>query len=120
MKEDDKMVVKKRFERIYNMMEVKSHTKYEEIPANKEIFVYGFKHNKTEKVDSFILIGCESEELCENHKLFNFWSNKFINKEIEMRNFKLTGWFSMTLVKRNSFFVKFKAYVVKRCSFQEL
>ena len=29
---------------------------------------------------------------------------KIINKEIENRNFKLTGWPFMTLVKRNNFF----------------
>ena len=59
-----------------------------------------------------MLIGSESDELYENDKLFNFWSNKFINKEIENRNFKLTGWPFMTFllipffydVKRNNFF----------------
>ena len=40
MKEDDKMVVKRRFERIYNMMlDFKSYIKYEDIPENKEIFI---------------------------------------------------------------------------------
>ena len=80
MKEDDKMVVKRRFERI------------------------SFKHVKTEKVNNYILIASESDELHENDKLFNIWSNKLINKEIENRNFKLTGWPFMTLVKRNNFF----------------
>ena len=104
MKEDNKMIIQRRFERIINMMDYKSYTKNENIPENKEIFIYSFKHVKTDKVDNYILIGSESDELYENNKLFNFWSNKLINKEIENRNFKLTGWPFMTLVKRNNFF----------------
>ena len=105
MKEDDKMVVKRRFERIYHMMmDFKSYIKYEDIPENKEIFIYSFKPVQTDKVEIYILIGSESDELHENDKLFNIWSNKLINKEIENRNFKLTGWPFMTLVKRNNFF----------------
>ena len=105
MKEDDKMVVKRRFERIYNMMlDFKSYIKYEDIPENKEIFIYSFKHVKTNKVENYILIASETDELHENDKLFIIWSNKLINKEIENRNSKLTGWPFMTLVKRNNFF----------------
>ena len=105
MIEDNKMFINRRFERIRNMMlDCKSYTNNEDIPENKEIFVYRFKHVKTDKVDNYILIGCESDELFENDKLFNFWSNKLINKEIENRNFRLTGWPFMTLVKRNNFF----------------
>ena len=105
MKEDDKMVVKRRFERIYNMMlDFISYIKYEDIPENKEIFIYSFKPVQTDKVDNYILIASESDELHENDKLFNIWSNKLINKEIENRNFKLTGWPFMPLVKRNNFF----------------
>ena len=105
VKEDDEMVVKRRFGRIYNMMmDCKSYTKNEDISEKKEIFIYSFKHVKTDKVDNYIIIGSESDELFENDKLFNFWSNKFINKEIENRIFKLTEWPFMTLVKRNNFF----------------
>ena len=105
MKEDYQMIVKRRFERIYiMMMDCKSYIKNEDISENKEIFIYSFKHVKTDKVNNYILIGSESDELYENNKLFNFWSNKFINKEIENRNFKFTGWPFMTLVKRNNFF----------------
>ena len=105
MEADYKMIKQRRFERIYNMMmNCKSYTKNEDIPENKEIFVYSFKHVKTDKVDNYILIGCESDVLFENDKLFNFWSNKFINQEIENRDFRLTGWPFMTLVKRNNFF----------------
>ena len=104
MKEDDKMVEKRRFERINDMISYKSYIKYEDISENKEIFIYGFKHVKTEKIDNYILIGCESDELFENNKLFNFWSNKYINNEIEKRNFQISGWPFMTLVKRNNFF----------------
>ena len=49
MKEENKMVVKRRFERINNMMELKLYTKYEDIPQNIETFVYGFKHIETDK-----------------------------------------------------------------------
>ena len=105
MKQDDKMVVKRRFERIHNMMlDCKSYTKNEDISENKKIFIYSFKHVKTDKVDKYVQIGCESDSIYQNNKLFNFWSDKFINKEIENRNFKLTGWPFMTLVKRNNFF----------------
>ena len=84
MKKDYKMIVKRRFERIYHMMmDSKSYTKNEDTSENKEIFIYSFKHVKTNKIDNYILIGSESDELYENDKLFNFWSNKFINKEIE-------------------------------------
>ena len=105
MKEDDKMIVKRRFERIFNMMmDCKLYIKNEDISENKEIFVCGFKHVKTNKIYNYILIGCESDELFENDKLFNFWSNKFINEEVQKRKFKITGWPFMTLVKRNNFF----------------
>ena len=86
------------------MIECKSYIKHEEIPENKEIFIDGFEDIKTEKIDNYILIGCESDELFENDKLFNFWSNKFINKEREMRSFKITGWSFVTVVTRNSLF----------------
>ena len=105
MKEDYKMIAKRRFERIHNMMlDCKSYTKNEDISENKEIFIYSFKHVKTDKIDNYILIGSESNKLYKNNKLFNLCSNKFINKEIENRIFKLTGWPFMTLVKRNNFF----------------
>ena len=104
IKEDYKMIVQRRSERIRNMMDYKLYTKNENIPENEEIFFYSFKPAKTDKIDNYILIGSESDEMYENDKLFNFWSNKFINKEIENRNFKLTGWPFMTLVKGNNFF----------------
>ena len=44
IKGDDKMVVKRRFERVNNMMECESYIKNDDIPENKEIFIYGFKH----------------------------------------------------------------------------
>ena len=104
MKEDYKMIEKRRFERISNSIESMTSTKYENISKNKEIFIYGLKHVKTDKIDNYILIGSESDELFENNKLFNFWSNNFINNEIENKNFQITGWPFMTLVKRNKYF----------------
>ena len=46
-------------------MECKSYMKNEDNPENKQIFIYGFKHNKTDKVDNYILFGCKSDELYE-------------------------------------------------------
>ena len=104
IKEDYKRVEKRLFGRINDMITCKSYIRYEDIPENNEIFVYGYKHIKSDKIDNYILIGCESDEIYENNKLFNFWSNKFIIEEIQKRKFKITGWPFMTLVKRNSFF----------------
>ena len=87
------MLIQRRFERIINvMLDFISYIKFEDLAESKEIFIYAFEHVKTDKIDNYILIGCDLDELLENNKLFSFWSNKFINKEIENRNFKLTGW----------------------------
>ena len=77
--------------------------KNKDVPENKGIFLHGFRHNKTDKVNKDILIACDSDELYQNHNLFNSWCNNFINKVIEMRDFKKTEGFFMTLVKRNNF-----------------
>ena len=66
MKEDYKKFVKRRFERIYNMMECISYMKNEDLPENKEISVYGFTHVKTDEIDN--CIRCESDELYEIDK----------------------------------------------------
>ena len=71
------MVVKRRFERMYNMMNCKSYMKKGDLPENKEMFFYGFKHDKTDKVDNYILIECESDELYGKDKNFNFGSENF-------------------------------------------
>ena len=52
MEVDYKMVVKRCFEKIYKMMECKLYIKNEDIPENKETFIYGFKHVKTDKIIS--------------------------------------------------------------------
>ena len=57
MKADKKMVEKRRFERIYNAIESMTCTKYEDISENEEIFIYGFKYVKTDKIDNYIIIG---------------------------------------------------------------
>ena len=103
-KKDDKMVVTRRFERIYKMIESKAYTKVEDIRENKEIFKYWFNYIKTDKIDEYIIFGCGSDESNENYKLFNFWSYNFMNKEIGKIDFKITVWSLMTLVKRNNFF----------------
>ena len=85
MKEDDQVVVVRQFERINNMMECKSYNKYENVSENKEIFIHGFKHIKADEFDKYIIFGSESDNLYENDKVFNFWSIKFINEEIQKR-----------------------------------
>ena len=56
VKKDDKMVMKRRYEMIYNMVEINSYTKDEEFPENEEIFAFGFQHGNTDKIDNYILI----------------------------------------------------------------
>ena len=97
------MIENRRFERRDDMIACKLYIKNEDVSENKEISIYGFKHN-TDKIDSYILIGCESDELCEIDNLFNSRLNKIIYKEKEMRYFKITRWSFMTLVKWNNFF----------------
>ena len=80
-------------------MECKLYMKNEEVPENKEIFVYGFNNVNTANVGNYILIGCEWDDLYEHDKLFNSWFKKFIKKETEMRNFKIIGCF-FTCVKK--------------------
>ena len=48
------------------MIVCKSYMKHEGVPENKEIFVYGIKHIKTDKIGNSILIVCESDEIYEN------------------------------------------------------
>ena len=60
------MIENRRFERVDNMIASKSYMKNKDVPENKEIIIYGSNHNKTDKIDNYILIGCESDELYEN------------------------------------------------------
>ena len=100
------MIEIRRFERINDMIAWKTYIQNEMLRENKEFYIYGFKYIKTDEFDNYILIGCESDDLYESDNLFNFWSNKFINKEIEIGDFTKTGWFFITLVKRNNVFQK--------------
>ena len=50
-------------------------------------------------MDKYELVECESDEIYENDKLFNFSSNIIINKETEQRDFKIRGWPFLTIVK---------------------
>ena len=75
--EVDEMVVKNCFERIYNMMECNLYMKVEDFPENKELSVYGCKDKKTNKIENFLLVGCESDislkiNNCSNSGLVNF------------------------------------------------
>ena len=78
--------MKRCFGRIYNAIETMTCTKYEGVSENKEKIIYGFKNVKRDKVDNYILFGCQSDELFEYDKLFIFWSGKFINEEIQKRD----------------------------------
>ena len=78
------MFKKRRFKRMYNMMEYKSYMRREDFSENKEIFNYGFKHVETKKVDNYLIIECEADEIYEIDKLFIFWSRIFIIKEFEI------------------------------------
>ena len=44
------MFENRRFERINNVMESKSYMKHEDVPENKQMFVYGFKQSKQLKL----------------------------------------------------------------------
>ena len=46
------MIESRRFERRNNIIACKSYIQYADIPENKEIFIYGFRHIKTDKVDN--------------------------------------------------------------------
>ena len=92
------------------MIACKSYKIYEEVPENKEILLYELNLFKTVKIDNYILIGCKSDELYENDKLFILWFLKFINKINEIRKFKVTGWSFLILVKK-TLFLKSRAFV---------
>ena len=84
------MLENRRFERLNDKIACKSYVKREDVLENKEIFVHVFKHIQTDEIDTYILIGCKSDEIFENDKLFIFWSNNHKNEEIEKRDFKIT------------------------------
>ena len=61
------------------MMACISYIENDDISENKKIFIYGFKHNKTDKIDNYFLNAWESDQIYKNDKLFNFCSNKIYN-----------------------------------------
>ena len=85
------MVGKRRFERRNIVITCITYMKHKDVPGNKRIFAYEFKPNETDKIDKHISVGCESDDIYESYKLFNFLSNRFVNREIENRDFKITG-----------------------------
>ena len=108
-----KMIVTRRLERIYRAIKSMAYTKYEAIRENKQVFCIGFKHAKTDKAENYILIGCKSDDFYKIDKIFSFWSNRFINKEIELKNFEMTGWSFMTLDKTRNFWNTEHSFVVE-------
>ena len=96
------MIENRRFERINDMIAYKSYMKHEDMSENEVIFAYGFQHIKTDKIDKYILIGFDLDEIHEKDRVFNFSSEKIINEEIEMRDFKITERPFLVLVKNNN------------------
>ena len=48
------MTENRQFERIIKKAACKSYIKNEDFPENKEIFIYGLKHNETDEVAIYI------------------------------------------------------------------
>ena len=48
------MIENRRFERINDIIAFKSYIKYGDIPENREVSVYGFKHIKTDEIDNYL------------------------------------------------------------------
>ena len=77
MKEDYKMIVKRRFERIYNMMlDFKSYSKNEDIPENKEIFF--ILSNLFKQIKSIILSWSDLNQM-NYTKMINYSISGLIN-----------------------------------------
>ena len=70
------MIENGQFARINIMIACKSHIKNEDISEKKEIFIYGFKHIETDKIDNYILFWCESYEI---NKIINYSTSGSIN-----------------------------------------
>ena len=54
---EEPMIENKRSERINSLIACKWCLDYADLLENNGISFYGFKHNKTEKIDNYILIG---------------------------------------------------------------
>ena len=109
---EKRMIDKRRFRRKNSMTECKSYMKHEDAPEKKELFVYGFKHTKTDKIDNYTLIGSESDDLNKNIELISFWSSEFANKEMEIRIFGVPVWLFLSLVKK-TIFLESRMYLFK-------
>ena len=93
-----------------------SHTiNLTEFENNTLIFVYALKQINTRYVKNYTIIGSLSDELNEQTKLFQFWSNSFINSRIKFDKFNkmefgnifayglTSGYPLLTLVKKYNF-----------------
>ena len=54
---EEPVIENKRSERINNLIACKWYIENADLLENNQIFFYGFKHIKTEKIDNYILIG---------------------------------------------------------------
>ena len=90
-----------------------SHTvNVTEFENNTLIYVYAPKEINTRYGRNYTIIGSISDELDEEVKLFQFWSNSYINSQIKFDNFKkidfgdilaygsISGYPLLTLVKK--------------------
>ena len=87
-------------------------TKFEN---NTLIYVYALKQTNTRYGMNYTIIGSISDELNEEVKLFQFWSNSYINSQIKFDKFKkidfgdilaygsISGYPLLTLVKKYNF-----------------
>ena len=97
----------------------KSHTvNVTEFENNTLIYVYAPKEINTRYGRNYTIIGSISDELDEEVKLFQFWSNSYINSQIKFDKFKkidfgdilaygsISGYPLLTLVKKYNFTYK--------------
>ena len=93
-----------------------SHTiNLTEFENNTLICVYALKQINTRYGMNYTIIGSISDELNVEVKLFQFWSNSYINSQIKFDKFKkidfgdtlaygsISGYPILTLIKKNNF-----------------
>ena len=99
-------ILKKQNSHTVNLTEFENHTL---------IYVYALKQINTQYGRNYTIIGSISDELNEEVKLFQFWSNSYINSQIKFDKFKkidfgdilaygsISGYPLLTLVKKYNF-----------------
>ena len=82
------------------------------------IYVYALKEIKTQYGLNYTNIGCSSDDLNEQAKLFQFWSNSYLNSQIKIDKFikiefgnilaygSVFGYAILSLIKRKFLILK--------------